>query len=51
MSLAVESILNLLKDVVLMKAEKPLFSPDTYQHQSLLETIAQETQFLWIMIY
>jgi len=49
--MAVESVLNLLKDVVLMKAEKPLFSPDTFQYQSLLETIAQETQFLWIMIY
>lgn len=29
-----------------MKAEKPIFSPDTFLYQTLLETAAQETQFL-----
>jgi hypothetical protein len=32
--------------VILLKAEKPIFSPDTFLYQTLLETAAQETQFL-----
>ena len=32
--------------MILMKTEKAIFSPDTFLFQTLLETLAQETQFL-----